>query len=80
MRHKYLKCVALTCVHIAAKITQEDEAVPHIIDLVYLTAANCTVADVVRMETIILEKLQWDVNLPTPLHFLQVVSTRLQMS
>lgn len=73
MAPKYLKCVALTCVHIAAKLTEDDEVVPHIVDLVHLSAANCTVADVVRMEMIILDKLEWDVNLPTSLQFLQMV-------
>ena len=70
---KYLKCVALSCLLIACKITEEDECVPHISDFVTQTSANCSTDDLVRMERLILNKLEWNVNLATPLHFLQVV-------
>jgi len=66
--------MALTSLSIAAKITEEDEMVPSVHDLVVLSAARCTSDDVVRMERCILNKLSWDVNLPTSLQFLQIVS------
>ncbi|XP_067948207.1 cyclin-I-like [Watersipora subatra] len=69
---KYLKCVALACLYIACKITEEDEVVPHIADLVTQSSAYCRADDIVRMERLILNKLAWDVNLATSLHFLQV--------
>lgn len=65
--------MALTCLHIAAKVTEEDEVVPHVADLVTQSCANCSTDDIVRMERLILNKLEWNVNLATPLHFLQVV-------
>ena len=68
--------MALTCLHLAAKMTEEDEVIPHISDLITQSSANCTTDDLVRMERLILNKLEWNVNLPTPLHFLQVVSSR----
>lgn len=75
MQPKYLKCVALSCLYIACKITEEDEVVPHISDLVTQSATNCSTDDIVRMERLILNKLDWNVNMATPLHFLQMVRT-----
>lgn len=73
MQTKYLKCVALSCLYIACKITEEDEIVPHISDFVTQSSANCSTDDIVRMERLILNKLDWNVYMSTPLHFLQVV-------
>jgi len=53
--------------------------VPHIADLVTQSCANCTTDDLVRMERLVLNKLQWNVNLPTSLHFLQVCHAYLMM-
>ena len=41
-------------------------------DLVRITQCGCTIRDVARMENIILQKLGWDLEAPTPLSFLQL--------
>lgn len=69
-RPKYLKCIAISCFYLASKIVEEDEVVPHIKDLITNSNSNFSVSEIMRMEAIILRKLNWDLCRATALDFL----------
>ena len=67
---KYITCLALTCLYLAAKLCEEDEIVPAITYVVERTRPGCSLADVLRLERLVLDKLGWQLRLVTPLSFL----------
>jgi len=71
-RPKYLPCISVSCLFLAVKMVEEDEAIPNAKDLVEVSGLKCSSSDLLRMERIILDKLGWDLNHATPLQFLQV--------
>ncbi|XP_020915102.1 cyclin-I isoform X2 [Exaiptasia diaphana] len=71
-RPKYLPCMSICCLFLAAKVVEEDEAIPTAGDLVSVSGLKCTPSDLLRMERIVLDKLGWNLNAITPLYFLQV--------
>ncbi|KAK3703680.1 hypothetical protein QZH41_019168 [Actinostola sp. cb2023] len=71
---KYLRCIAITAYFLAIKTMEEDENIPSLTELVKVSECGCTSSDVLRMERIILSKLQWSLNTTTPLLFLHLYS------
>lgn len=71
---KYLRCIAITAYFLAIKTMEEDENIPSLSELVKVSECGCTSSDVLRMERIILSKLQWTLNTTTPLTFLHLYS------
>ncbi|XP_062867543.1 cyclin-I [Trichomycterus rosablanca] len=71
-RPKYLRCIAITCFFLAAKTSEEDERIPTLRELISSSACGCTPSEVLRMERIILDKLNWDLHAATPLDFLHI--------
>ncbi|EDO49595.1 predicted protein, partial [Nematostella vectensis] len=67
---RYLCCIAITCYFLAIKTVEEDESIPSLSELVQVSECGCSVSDVLRMERIILTKLQWNLTPVTALHFL----------
>ncbi|KAM8971941.1 cyclin-I2 [Pelodytes ibericus] len=70
---KYLRCIAVTCLYLAAKTNEEDEIIPSAKNLAVQSACMCSSAEILRMERIILDKLQWDLYAATPMDFLSTV-------
>lgn len=70
---KYIQCIALCCFIIAAKLLEEDEVTPMVED--FIISSNCgrSVSDILRMEKVILSKLQWNMNFKTSLDFLHML-------
>ncbi|XP_069754309.1 cyclin-I-like [Narcine bancroftii] len=77
---KYLRCIAISCLFIAAKINEEDEVTLLLKDLTGKSASGCTTSEVVRMERIILKKLQWDLYTATPVDFLNIFHAMVMSS
>jgi hypothetical protein len=73
VRSKYLQCVGVTCLYIAAKTLEEDENIPPTPDLVRKSRCGCSFAEITRMEVVILSKLNWDILMPSAVDFLNMI-------
>uniref|UniRef100_A0A3Q2YN00 Cyclin G1 n=1 Tax=Hippocampus comes TaxID=109280 RepID=A0A3Q2YN00_HIPCM len=69
---KHLSCVGLCCFYIAVKSSEENKNIPLANDLIRISQNRFTVSDMMRMEKIIIEKLNWKVKAPTALRFLRL--------
>jgi len=76
---KYLCCVAVTCLYIAAKTLEETENIPSTPELVKKSQCGCSYAEITRMEMVILNKLNWDVRHPSAVDFLHTLHAVLKM-
>jgi len=76
---KYMQCVAVTCLYIAAKTLEEDENIPPTPDLVRRSHCGCSFAEITRMEMVILNKLNWDIRQPSAVDFLHTIHVVLMM-
>ncbi|GFR81855.1 cyclin-I [Elysia marginata] len=70
---KYLQCVAVTCLYIAAKSLEEDENIPPTPDFVRKSCCGCSFSEITRMEMVILNKLNWNIRVPSAVDFLHTI-------
>jgi len=70
---KYLKCIAISCLFLAIKCSEEDEVIPTTSDVMLAGNYACSVAEILRMERVILNKLQWNLHVVTTLDFVYVL-------
>ncbi|KAM9734599.1 cyclin-I [Menidia menidia] len=71
-RPKYLRCIAIACFFLAAKTCEEDECVPSLKELAASSDCGCSPSEILRMEKIVLDKLDWDLLTATALDFLHI--------
>ncbi|XP_018611355.1 cyclin-G2 isoform X1 [Scleropages formosus] len=69
---KHLSCIGISCLHIAAKVVEEQCNIPSSHELIRISQCKFTVSDLSRMEKIIAEKLNFQHEAITALTFLQL--------
>lgn len=69
---KYLKCMAITSLILAAKVNEEDEVIASVKDLLEQSRCKFSTAEILRMERVILNKLHWDLYIATPMDFIHI--------
>ncbi|XP_063319764.1 cyclin-G2 [Pelmatolapia mariae] len=69
---KHLSCISLSCLHIAAKVTEEECNLTPTDELIRIGQCRFTVSDLARMEKIITEKLNFKSKAVTALTFLHL--------
>lgn len=72
VRPKYLECLAVGCLYIAAKCKEEDDTIPITPEFVIDCNASCSPNELLRMERLILEKFDWYCDFVTSVDFLQL--------
>lgn len=73
MQPKHLPCIGVCCLHIAAKMVEDDTNVSPIHELIRISQSKFTVPDLLRMEKIVTEKLGARPEAVTPLTFLHLL-------
>ncbi|XP_051962064.1 cyclin-I-like [Xyrauchen texanus] len=71
-RPKYLRCIAISCFFLAVKTSEEDERIPSLRELASSSRCGCSPSEILRMERIVLDKLNWDLHSTTTLDFLYI--------
>lgn len=72
VRPKYLECLAVGCLYVAAKCKEEDDQIPITPEFVIDCNASCSTNELLRMERLILEKFDWFADFVTSIDFLQL--------
>ncbi|XP_042251982.1 cyclin-G2 [Thunnus maccoyii] len=72
IQQKHLSCVSLSCLHLAAKVTEEECNVTPTDELIRIGQCRFTVSDLSRMENIVTEKLHFKSKAITALTFLHL--------
>uniref|UniRef100_A0A8C8DYX3 Cyclin G2 n=1 Tax=Oryzias sinensis TaxID=183150 RepID=A0A8C8DYX3_9TELE len=69
---KHLSCISLSCLHMAAKVTEEECNLTPTDELIRIGQCRFTVSDLCRMEKIVAEKLNFKSKAVTALTFLHL--------
>ncbi|KAM4719853.1 cyclin-G2 [Anableps anableps] len=69
---KHLSCVSLSCLHMAARVTEDECDVTPADELIRISQCRFTASDLGRMEKIVAEKLRFQSKAVTALTFLQL--------
>jgi hypothetical protein len=70
VKSKYLECLSVSCLYIAAKIREEDEKISITSEFLLECNSKCSVNELLRMEIMILKKFDWSVDDITAADFL----------
>ncbi|KAK6173339.1 hypothetical protein SNE40_016810 [Patella caerulea] len=74
---KYLRCVTITCLYLAAKTLEEDDIVPSTQIFARISGCGCSLSEILRMELVILKKLCWSLPTTSSIDVLHIIHTVL---
>jgi len=66
-----LQLVAAACILIAAKIEEQEDNIPRVAVLNHYSGNTCSYEFIIKMESLILNRLHWELVILTPLNFLE---------
>lgn len=69
---KYLECLAVACLYIASKVKEEDDKISITSEFLVECECKCSVAELLRMEQMVLAKFEWNVSDVTAVDFLHI--------
>ncbi|KAM3664788.1 LOW QUALITY PROTEIN: cyclin-I2 [Ammospiza maritima maritima] len=78
---KYLQCIAISCLVLAAETNEYEVCViPSVQTLAVQSRCKHSPAEILRIERIILDKLQWDLYIETPMDLLNIFHAMVMSS
>ncbi|KAM4764673.1 LOW QUALITY PROTEIN: cyclin-I2 [Cyanocitta cristata] len=77
---EFLQCIAISCLVLAAKTNEDEAVIPSVQILAVQSRCKHFPAEILRMEKIILDKLQWDLYTATPMDFLNIFHAMVMSS
>lgn len=72
VKSKYLECLAVASLYIASKIKEDDEKISITSEFLVDCNCKCKISELLRMELMILDKFEWNVNDITAADFLSI--------
>jgi hypothetical protein len=69
VKSKYLECLAVACLYVASKVKEEDEKISITSEFLQDCMCQCSVSELLRMENMLLNKFEWNVNDVTTIDF-----------
>lgn len=72
VKSKYLECLAVASLYIACKIKEDDEKISITSEFLVDCNCRCKISELLRMELMILDKFEWNVNDITAADFLSI--------
>lgn len=72
VKSKYLECLAVSCLYIACKVKEEDDKISVTSEFLIDCDCKCSIAELLRMEQMVLTKFEWSINDTTAADFLQI--------
>ncbi|KAK2109385.1 hypothetical protein P7K49_014550 [Saguinus oedipus] len=80
VKEKYLHCATIVSLRLAAKLNEENEAIPQVNHFINLYGSDYSMGELLSMELAILDTLHWDLYIGTPLNFLTVFHALVVLS
>lgn len=77
MKSKYLECFAVACLYIASEIKEDDEKISITSEFLIDCNCKCKISELLRMELLILDRFEWNVNDTTAADFLSILQSLL---
>lgn len=72
VKSDYLECLSVACLYIACKVKEDDERISITSDFLLDCESKCSIAELLRMEKMVLKKFDWSVNDTTSVDFLHI--------
>lgn len=77
VKSKYLECLAVACLYLAAKIKEDDEKISITSEFLVDCNCKCKISELLRMELMLLGKFEFNVNDITVVDFLSICQSLL---
>lgn len=71
----HLRCISLTCLYLASKMVEEEEMVPGTMEFIEMSDCKFATGNVLRMEKLILDHLDWCLWTTTSLEYMHIFHT-----